>query len=177
MKTVNLILALGAGVATLVALHPPWNARAVVNYVSYKGFPAVPPVDVVDTVSWDVPFATIYARPSLGLSAQELSTYQARISRGDTSTVREWQERIEDAERRYRVPDTLRSAWIRDTAGPAPAVAFSKKIVTAHFEVDVIRLGVRLLAGGVAATVAAILAARRGNSRGTRSPPNVSTEM
>jgi hypothetical protein len=162
MKIRSVILALGAGIAALVALHPPWIARAVVNYLTYEGFPAVPPVTVVDTVSWEVPFAAIYARPSLGLSAQELSAYEARLSSGDTSTVREWQQRIEDTERRYRVPDTLRSEWIRDTAAAAPTVAFSKKIVTAHFEVDVIRLGVYLLTVAAATTVAAILAARRG---------------
>jgi hypothetical protein len=166
MKTRSVVLAIGVGIAALVALHPPWNAQAIVNYISFKGFPAVPPVTVIDTVSWDVPFAAIYARPSLGLSARDLAGYEARLSRGDTSTVREWQQRIENTERRYRVPDTLRSEWIRDSAGAASTVAFSKKIVAAHFEVDVARLGVYLLAVGAVTTVAAILTSRRGSSRG-----------
>jgi hypothetical protein len=162
MKKRSVILAVGAGIAALVALHPPWTARAVVNYISFKGFPAVPPVTVVDTVTWEIPFAAIYARPSLGLTAEELTAYQARISKGDTSAIREWRERTEDTERRYHVPDTLRSEWIRtDSAGAAPSVAFSKKIVAAHFAVDVVRLGVYLLVVGAAIATAVILIARR----------------
>lgn len=164
MKTRNVILALGAGIAVLVALHPPWNATAVVNYISFKGFPAVPPVTVVDTVMWDIPFAAIYASPSLGLTARELAAYQRRISKGDTSAVREWRQTMERTERRYFVPDTLRSEWIRtDTAGGTLTIAFSKKIVAANFEVDVVRLGAYLLVV-VAATAAAVtLASRRGS--------------
>jgi hypothetical protein len=91
-----------------------------------------------------------------------MSAYQARISRGDTSAIREWRQRIEDIERRYRVPDELRSKWQRtDTAGAAPIVAFTRKIANADFEVDVVRLGVYLLAVVAATTAAAIIATSR----------------
>jgi hypothetical protein len=73
-----------------------------------------------------------------------------------------WQERIEAIERRYRVPDTLRSEWSMKATNDAPAVAYRRKIVSAHFEVDVVRLGVYLLVVGAATTVAAILTSRRG---------------
>lgn len=157
----RVILAIGAGIAALVALHPPWIARAVVMRMSFD-VPAAPPTTVFDTVSWVVPFAAIYARPSLGIPARELAAYQARISRGDTSTAREWQSRVENIEQRYRVPDTLRSKWVRDTetTGAAPAVAFTRRIVTAHFEIDVVRLGVYLLAAATATTAAAIITSR-----------------
>jgi hypothetical protein len=159
MKTSRVIVA-GAGIAALVALHPPWIARAVAMRMSFEGFPAVPPTSVVDTVGWTVPFAAIYAPPSLSLSAQQLSEYQARLSRGDTSAAREWKERIEAIERRYRVPDTLRSEWSMKATNDAPAVAYRRKIVSAQFEVDVARLGVYLLIVGAATTVAAILTSR-----------------
>ena len=120
----------------------------------------------LDTVSWVIPFAAVYASPSLGIPAQQLATYQARVSKGDTSTAREWQRRIEGIERRYRVPAALRSDWIRDTAGSAPTVAYTRKIVTADFEVDVVRLGVYLLAVIAATTAATILTSRRGISPG-----------
>jgi hypothetical protein len=161
MKPRRVILAVGAGIAALIALHPPWTARAVAMRMSFEGFPAVPPTSVVDTVGWTVPFAAIYAPPSLSLSAQQLSEYQARLSRGDTSAAREWQERVETIERRYRVPDTLRSEWSMKATNDAPAVAYRRKIVSAHFEVDLAKLGVYLLALAAATTVAAILTSRR----------------
>lgn len=159
MKT-RRVIALGAGIAALVALHPPWIARAVAMRMNFKGFPAVPPTTVVDTVGWTVPFAAIYAPPSLSLTAQQQTDYQARLSRGDTSAAREWEENIEGIERRYRVPDTLRSEWSLKTANDAPAVAYRRKIVSAHFEIDVARLGVYLLVVGAATTVAAIVTSR-----------------
>ncbi|MDP9177320.1 MAG: hypothetical protein M3O61_06525 [Gemmatimonadota bacterium] len=155
----RVIVAFGAGIAALAALHPPWTARAVVMRMSFD-VPAAPPATVLDTVTWGVPFAAIYARPSLGIPAQQLAAYQARIARGDTSIAREWQSRVENIERRYRVPDTLRSKWARDTVGAVPAVAFTRRIVTEQFEVDLVRLGVYLLAVGAATTAAAIIGSR-----------------
>src|SRR5687768_16853025 len=166
MKTRNVILALGSGMAALIALHPPWTARALTMRMSFDGPAASAPATIVDTVSWVVPFAAIYSPPSLAIPARQQAAYQARVSKGDTSTAREWQSRIENIERRYRVPDQLRSEWIRDTAVGAPTVAFTRKIMTANFEVDVVRLAVYLLAVGAATTAAAILTSRRGNSPG-----------
>lgn len=155
------VIAVGAAIAALVALHPPWIARAVAMRMNFKGFPAVPPTTVVDTVGWTVPFAALYAPPSLSLTTQQLTDYQARLAKGDTSAAREWEENIEGIERRYRVPDTLRSEWSLKTANDAPAVAYRRKIVSAHFEVDVARLGVYLLVVVVATAAAAIIASRR----------------
>src|SRR5688500_10776669 len=163
MNTRNVILALGSGMTALIALLPPWIARAVTMRMTFD-VPAAPPATVFDTVSWVIPFAAVYARPSLGIPAQQLAAYQARVSKGDTSTAREWQSRIEDIERRYRVPEQLRSEWIRDTTGSAPTVAYTRKIVAADFEVDVVRLGIYLLVVIAATTAATILTSRRGNS-------------
>ena len=154
-----MLYTLGAGIAALVALHPPWTARAVVMRMSFD-VPAAPPSTVFDTVTWGVPFAAIYAPPSIGIPANEMSAYQARIAKGDTSTAREWQSKVESIERRYRVPDTLRSKWGRDTAGAVPIVAFTRRIVTAQFAVDFVRLGVYLLVVAAATTAAAIITSR-----------------
>lgn len=164
MKTRRIMLAIGAGIAALVALHPPWTVRALTMRMSFDGPTASPPATIVDTVSWIVPFAAIYSPPSLAIPAQQQAAYQARVSKGDTSAAREWQSRIEGIERRYRVPDELRSEWIRDTAVGAPTVAFTRKIMTANFEVDVVRLGVYLLAVGALTIAAAIFTSRSGNS-------------
>lgn len=149
----------GAGIAALVALHPPWTARAVVMRMAFD-VPAAPPTTVFDTVTWTVPFAAIYARPSIGIPAEEMSAYQVRISKGDTSTAREWQNRVENIEQRYRVPDTLRSKWALDTIGAVPRVAFTRRIVTTQFEVDLVRLGLYLLAVAIATAMAAIITSR-----------------
>jgi hypothetical protein len=159
-KTRRAILAAGAGLAALIVLHPPWIARAVAMRMSFEGFPAVRPTTVVDTVEWALPFAPIYDRPSLSLDAQQFAAYETRLSKGDTSAAREWQYRIEGIERRYRVPDSLRSEWSMNTAGPGPIVAYRRKIVSADFEVDVARLGVYLLVVVAATAVAAILTSR-----------------
>src|SRR5678816_1364473 len=144
---------------SLIALHPPWTARALVMRMAFD-VPAAPPTTVFDTVTWAVPFAAIYAPPSIGIPAGEMTAYQARISRGDTSTAGEWQRRVESLERRYRVPDTLRSKWALDTIGAVPAVAFTRRIVTAQFNVDLARLGVYLLAVSAATVAAAIFTSR-----------------
>lgn len=166
MKTRTVILALGAGIAALVALHPPWIARAVVMRMSFKGFPKVPPSTVVDTVSWGVPWAAIYDPPSLSLLPRELASYQARLSKGDRSAALEWRDRVQGMERRYRVPDELKSKW---TPGPdpgtGPPIAFTKQIVAARFQVDVARLAVYLLALVGATTAAALVASRRVSRR------------
>ena len=154
-----MLYTLGAGIAALVALHPPWAARAVVMRMSFD-VPGAPPSTVFDTVTWGVPFAAIYARPSIGIPAGEMTAYQARIAKGDTSTAREWQNRVENIEQRYRVPDTLRSKWERDTVGAVPAVAFTRRIVSAQFEVDLVRLGVYLLAVATVTVAAAIITSR-----------------
>ena len=155
----SMLYTLGAGIAALVALHPPWTARAVAMRMSFD-VPGAPPSTVFDTVSWGVPFAAIYARPSIGIPAGEMTAYQARIARGDTSTAREWQNRVANIERRYGVPDTLQSKWERDTAGAVPSVAFTRRIVTAQFEVDLVRLGVYLLVVAAATVAAAIITSR-----------------
>ena len=155
----RLILGLGAGIAALIALHPPWTARAVVMRMAFD-VPAAPPTTVFDTVTWTVPLAAIYAHPSISIPARDMSVYQARISKGDTSTAHEWQNRVESIERRYRVPDTLRSKWVSDTAVAVPTVAFTRRIVTAQFEVDLARLGIYLLAVVAATTAAAVITSR-----------------
>jgi hypothetical protein len=128
--------------------------------MNFKGFPTARPTTVVDTVEWAVPFAPVYARPSLSLDAEEFAAYQSRLSKGDTSAAREWQRRIETIERRYRVPDTLRSEWSMNTTGLAPIVAYRRKIVSAQFEIDTVRLGAYLLAVVAVTLAAAIITSR-----------------
>jgi hypothetical protein len=154
------LLAVAAGIAILIVLHPPWIARAVAMRMNFDGFPTARPTTVVDTVEWAVPFAPIYARPTLSLDTREFKAYQARLSKGDTAAAREWQREIEGIERRYRVPDTLRSEWSMNTTGTAPIVAYRRKIVSAQFEIDAARLGVYLLVVIAVTAVAAVLTSR-----------------
>ena len=156
MKTHRAILVFGAAILAMVALHPPWIVHAVRYRMSFKGFPKVPPVAVVDTVTWRVPFAPIYMHRSIGLTSDDLRAYEMRLSRGDTAAGREWRQKIHRIEALYRVPDSLRSNWDADSAGSLPTVAYQKRFVSASFEVDFARLSIYLL--GAFAVIAAAIA-------------------
>lgn len=155
-------LAVGAGLALIVALHPPWTAQAVRSRMSFKGFPSVPPTMVTDTVSWRVPFAAVYSPPSIDLPADELATYQRRLTAGDISAATEWRRRTEAVERRYGVPSDLRSVWTgNETANSSNrGIAFRRSIVFSRFEVDRGRLGIYLL-GLAASTMISVIALSR----------------
>lgn len=146
----RIVLTLGVGLIALVALHPPWIARAVLTRMSFRGFPSVPPTTVIDSAAWRVPFAPVYSPPTLDLPVADLAEYQRRLMAGDTAAASEWQAKTEAIERRYRVPPKLRSVWRRDTRG----VAFTSSIVSTRFEIDRGRLVIYLLA--VAAATAAV---------------------
>ncbi|HEY8164192.1 MAG TPA: hypothetical protein VIF83_01440 [Gemmatimonadaceae bacterium] len=163
MKTRRAIIGFAAVILALIALHPPWIVHAVRYRMSFKGFPKVPPAAVVDTVTWHVPFAPLYMRHSLGLSAGEPADYEARISRGDTAAVNEWRQKIQRNEALYRVPDSLRSDWSTETPSTAPTVAYQKRFVSATFEIDVPRLSLYLLAGVAVIALVIGTAVIRGN--------------
>lgn len=150
----RMVIVVGISLMAAVALHPPWIARAALTRMSFRGFPRVPPTFVLDSVAWSVPFAPIYSPPSLDIPARELATYQARLMAGDTSAGTDWQRKSEAIERRYRVPRELRSVWRRDVnRGGSPGVAFTSSIVSTRFEIDRVRLGIYLLALGIATGV------------------------
>lgn len=152
------VLLAGCAIAIIVALHPPWIARAVRLRMDYADFPAKPPSMVTDTVTWRVPFAPVYSPPTLDLDAGELAGYQRRLRAGDTSAAAAWQRRTEAIEKRYRVPPKLRSVWIRGAeAGSANGFAFRRSIASSQFVVDRARLGIHLLAVGTIVLIAAIL--------------------
>ncbi len=155
----RIVVGIGIALMAVVALHPPWVARAVVTRMSFRGFPRVPPTTVLDSVAWSVPFAPIYSPPSLDIPARELAAYQGRLIAGDTSAAKDWQEKTEAIEQRYRVPRKLRSVWRRDVnKSGSPGVAFTSSIVSTRFEMDRVRLGTYLLGLGVATATATILA-------------------
>jgi hypothetical protein len=143
----------------LAALHPPWTARATTSRMSFEGFPAVPPSTVFDSATWTIPFAPIYSPPSLDIPSRELALYLSRLRRGDSTAADEWQRRMQSIERRNRVPEKLKSRWIRsDPTGSTPAVAYTSSIVNARFTVDAIRLAIQLLGIGVLTVIVALLA-------------------
>lgn len=158
----GVVLLAGCAIAILVALHPPWNASAVRLRMDYTGFPAKPPSMVSDTVMWRVPFAAVYAPPTLDLDAGELAGYQRRLSAGDTSAAGEWQRRTEAVEKRYRVPPKLRSVWIRGAeSGSANGFAFRRSIASSQFEIDRARLGIHLVAVAAIVAIGAMLTRKK----------------
>jgi hypothetical protein len=130
--------------------------------MDYEGFPAVPPRMVSDTATWKVPFAPVYSPPTLDLETDELAGYQRRLNEGDTSAASDWQRRVESTERRYRVPEKLRSVWIRGgSSGPAAGVAFRRTIVSSNFEINHAVLAIRLLAIGAIVLIAGVFGRTR----------------
>lgn len=162
----------GLLLATVVALHPPWTARAILSRMDYRGFPAVPPTMVTDTATWRVPLAPVYSPPTLDLKPGELARYQRRLTAGDTSAAGEWQRRMEAAERRYRVPAKLRSKWVRGAASGSPSgFAFRRSIVSSSFEIDRARFGIHLLAICAVVLMTVILTRERtGPGAGANAP-------
>ena len=137
--------------------------------MDYEGFPAVPPRMVSDTATWRVPFAPVYSPPTLDLEADELAGYQRRLNAGDTSAATDWQRRVETTERRYRVPEKMRSVWIRGaSSGSAGGFAFRRTIVSSRFEVDRARFGLHVLAT-IAIVFISVLQTRRRASPANRS--------
>jgi hypothetical protein len=135
--------------------------------MSFRGFPNVPPQTLIDSTSWRVPFAPVYSPPSLDLPAEDLAKYQTRLRSGDTTAANEWRRRVESTERRYKVPDTLRSVWRRDSVpgSRAASVAFTRSVVSARFEIDLVRLGIYLLAVAVLTGLAMVFSPRLGKDR------------
>jgi len=131
--------------------------------MDYEGFPVVPPRMVSDTTTWKVPFAPVYSPPTLDLDADELAGYQRRLNAGDTSAATDWQRRVEASERRYRVPEKIRSVWIRGASSGSPAgFAFRRTIVSSRFEIDRRRFGLYLLAAIAIVFTSILLTRRRG---------------
>lgn len=163
MRPKAVIFLAGVVAMALVTLHPPWIARAVLTRMSFRGFPQVPPTTIIDSVSWRVPFAALYSRPSLDLPVKELSDFQARLAKGDTSAARDWQKKTESVEQKYKVPDSLRSVWRRDSVpgNPAPSVAYTRSVVSTRFDIDRSRLLLYLTAIAIATAMAAVFTSRR----------------
>lgn len=132
--------------------------------MDFQDFPAVPPRLVTDTASWKVPFAPVYSPPTLDLEPDELAGYQRRLHKGDTAAATDWQQRVESTERRYRVPEKLRSKWIRGASSGSTGVAFRRSIVSSRFEIDWRALVLRLLAVGGLLLIGAMLTRKRQGS-------------
>jgi hypothetical protein len=155
----KLVIASGVVLAIVTALHPPWTARATTSRMSFDGFPAVPPSTVFDSATWTIPFAPIYSPPSLDIPSRELASYLSRLRRGDSTAAVDWQRRMQSIEQRYRVPEKLRSRWIRDDPpGSAPGVAYTTSVVSARFSIDALRFSIQLLGIAALTAIVAVLA-------------------
>jgi hypothetical protein len=124
------LVAATLALATLLVTHPPWRATAIRHSTRYAGTPGVEPLTLVDTIPWTVPFAPRYAPP--------------RDPRGATPDASARSD-VAEFERRYGVPDVLRTAgaaWRDSVLAAAGIPAESSYRVT--FTVDDGRLALRL---------------------------------
>ena len=131
------LIGTAAAVAVLVALHPPWRATGVRTVTRFASAPGVEPATIVDTVEWALPFAPVYARPR----APARPAASRVLSPGDSR----YRSDMAEFERRYKVPEMLRSAgaaWRDSILGRAGIP--SGTVYEASFSVDGGRLALRL---------------------------------
>jgi len=96
-------------VAALVFLFPPWRARAIRTTVRYGGVSGLAPSTVVDTIIWPLSFAPLYAPPRARLTGAQMQALAVRSMAGDTSARSALRRSTNDFERRYHVPEVLRT--------------------------------------------------------------------
>jgi hypothetical protein len=105
-----LIVVAATILAVLVLLFPPWRARAIRTTSRYAAVPGVEPSTVVDTISWPLQFAPLYAPPRAPLSGQKMHELAARALQRDASARDSLLRATGDLEGRYHVPDVLHAA-------------------------------------------------------------------
>lgn len=113
-------------IALIVFLFPPWRAQAIRTTTRYAAVAGVEPSTVVDTITWPLQFAPIFAPPRPAVSGNRMRELAGRSVAGDTSARATLRAETRDAERRVRVPEVLRTegALWRDsvlTAAGMPA--------------------------------------------------------
>src|SRR5207249_3140995 len=96
--------------AVLVLLFPPWRARAIRTTTRYAAIPAVPPVTVIDTITWTLSFQPIYAPPRSRLDSERMRALATRALGGDTGARAELRRTAGAFEQRYHAPEVLRTA-------------------------------------------------------------------
>ena len=150
---------LGASaLALLVVLFPPWKARAVRTTTRFAAVDGVAPLTLIDTVTWTLPAAIIFAPPHTPFTSRELREITSRKLSGD-SGVHGQLEALERFERRVHVPENLRTSgelWRDSVFAVAGMPSVSSYEVT--FTLDDVGIALRL---GAVAVVALLLEARR----------------
>jgi hypothetical protein len=104
------LIVAGAGVlALLVLLFPPWRARAIRTTTRYAATPGVEPSTLIDTVTWPIQFAPIFAAPRAALPGAAMRDLAQRSLGGDPSARAELRRRTSGVEQRYHAPEVLRT--------------------------------------------------------------------
>ena len=100
--------------ALLVLLFPPWRARAIRTTTRFAVATDVAPETAVDTITWLLAFAPIYAPPRALLDAERMRTLATRSLSGDSGARAELLNSASEYESRLHVPQVLRvsgSVW------------------------------------------------------------------
>lgn len=110
-----IVLVGAVGVALVVLLFPPWRARAIRTTTRYAATADVAPEMAVDTITWLLAFAPIYAPPRASLDPETMRLLATRASlAGDSDARAELLRSAGKYESRLHVPEVLRvsgSVW------------------------------------------------------------------
>jgi hypothetical protein len=165
----RMLIAAGAlMLALLVVLLPPWKARAVRTTTRFSTMRDAAPATLVDTVSWTLASAPIFAPPRAALTGSEMRHLTERALAGDTTARAQLVPVLDAFERRVRAPDILRTSgelW-RDsvlTAAGLPSIS----AYDVGFSIDDVGIATRLAA---LAVIALLLDNRRRHARPSPRP-------
>jgi len=101
-------------VALVVLIFPPWQARAIRTTTRYAAAADVAPETAIDTITWLLPFAPIYAPPRALLDAETMRILATRSRSGDSDARAELLRSAGKYESQLHVPEVLRvsgSLW------------------------------------------------------------------
>lgn len=96
--------------AIAVVLFPPWRARAIRTTMRYAAMPGIAPSVLIDTLSWTLPFAPVYAPPHAALDGQRMQGLATRSLAGDTAAAAELRRLTDPVEKAYHAPETVKAS-------------------------------------------------------------------
>jgi hypothetical protein len=141
------IIAGAVVLGVLALLFPPWHARAIRTTTRYAAVAGVSPATVVDTVSWNLSFESIFSPPRAPLSSSAMHSLAMRAASGDARGRAELRRIMEPFERDHHVPDIIRTSgelW-RDSVLAAAGIP-SVSSYEASFTLDDRWIAARLIA-------------------------------
>jgi hypothetical protein len=155
----RITIAAAVVIALLTVIFPPWRARAIRTTTRYAAVSGVAPATVIDTITWRLSAAPLFAPPRAPLPGSVTHALALRSMAGEPAARAELRRVMEPFEQRYHAPEIIRTVgevWRDSVLAVAGVPAVSS--YDASFAIDELGLAGRLIA---VATIAAFVEYRR----------------